>query len=632
MERFLATTKQSIPIVIALSLILPMLVQAESDTEKLFYEDRDEIPIEFRWNIDDIFPSLEAVEGAFAQVEMMIGKMDRYKGQLTDSSNTLASALKAQFDLYHLYYEVLVYSNQFRDTNTRNPEANALYNRVSALGARVNRATAYIEPEISQIPTEELTQFLENKRVAAYGHYIENIVRLKPHIRSSEVEDVLASAELVARAPFEAYNNLTSADIEWPTIIGEDGEEQKVIPGLYYSFVNSQDRRVRREAALALFGTYTKFSNTFASTYHGHVQSDIFYARNRGYNRTIDMVMNENNVPAKVIENLVTTVHDGYFMLHRYAALRKRVLDIDEFHVYDLYVPLVPEADRRITYEEAKQICLDFWLETFGEEYAAVGEKSFNERWIDVYASEGKQGGAYSWGTYNSHPYMLLNWGGTLNDVLTLIHEMGHSIHTYMTNENQPFHYSDYSLFLAEVASVTAEALFMDYLIEKTDDPTEQLFLLNRYLNNITGTFLRQIFYHEFELRAHEMALQGEPSTKESLGEMYGQLWKDYYGPALVLDEEFKAGWARIPHFYRTYYVWFYATSFAAGESIAQRFRDGDETAVDDYLQMLKLGDSVYPMDALKQAGVDLNNPEVIKTVMVRYERTIADMENMLEE
>jgi oligoendopeptidase F len=291
---------------------------------------------------------------------------------------------------------------------------------------------------------------------------------------------------------------------------------------------------------------------------------------------------------------------------------------------------MVPEAKKTYTFDEGWALAMEFWKETFGEEYAAVAERGRAERWIDVYPSAGKQGGAYSWGTYNSVPYLFLNWGGTLEDVSTLVHEMGHSIHSYLANTNQPYHLADYSLFVAEVGSVASESLFFEWLLDRTEDPTLRLALLNQRMNDIVGTFLRQIFFHEFEHAAHVLAEEGQPLTKESLGKVWSDLWLEYYGNGAALDEEFKGGWARIPHFYRTYYVWVYATSFAAGEAIAARVRAGDETAVQDYLATLKLGGSVYPMEALKRAGVDMTDPEVIRAVMDRFRSIQGEMETLL--
>ncbi len=619
--------KRPVPILLAALVLLaaPFAAGAAED-EALFYESRDEIQLKYRWNLSDIFASSASLEEALKAAEAMIPKVEAYRGKLGESAETLASGLQAVSDLFEQLQEVGVYSGQNRDIQTTDPAAIELNNRVQAVYARAAQSVSFIDPEIAQIPDDKIAAYLKNDKVRAFNQTIDDVVRQKPHIRSAEVEEVLASAALMAQAPQDAYSNMVDADIEWPKIKDEKGEDANVTPALYYSFLSNQNRDIRREAALALSTTYGKYGNTFAATYGGHVQRDLFFARNRGFDRALDATLFELNIPPAVVETLVKTVHENYPLIHRYASLRKEILGVDDFRVYDLYVGLVPELEKKISYEEGYAMALDFWKSTFGEEYYTVGKKAYDERWIDVYASKGKRGGAYSWGTYNSHPYLLLNWGGTLEDVFTLVHEMGHSIHTYLTTKNQPFHYSDYSPFVAEVASVASEALFLDYMLERAASDVERLSLLDLYMNNITGTFIRQIFFHEFEAEAHRMAEGGEALTKESLNEVHGNLWKNYYGPDLVLDEEFKADWCRIPHFYRTFYVWSYATSFAAGEAIAQRLRAGEPNAVADYLAMLKLGSSVYPMEALQRAGVDMTDPGVIRTVMKRYEQTLDEM------
>lgn len=618
--------KTTLAIVLLLGAVLPIA----AEEEVLYYESRDDVPLKYQWDITAIFPSVDSFNESYGDLEEILPAMEKFKGRLGESAQTLAGGLEMMNDIMERMGELAVYAGQNRDTDTENAEANDLYNRINGLGARIEQLFAFVEPEISKIPDETLEGYLKEKRVKAYAHYIDDIVRQKEHIRSAEVEEVLASASLLSRAPYEAYSSMVYTDVEWPTITDEEGEEKVVSPALYYSFVSDQNRDIRKSAALALFGKYTEFANTFAATYSGHVQRDIFFARNRGFENSLGAKMFAVNVPIDVIETLKGTVHRNYDKIHKYAELRKEILGVDEFHVYDLYVSMVPEGETKYTYEEGYKLALDFWRKTYGKEYHALCKQAFNDRWIDVCASKGKRGGAYSWGSYNSHPYLLLNWGGTLEDVFTLVHEMGHSIHTYLANKNQPVQYSDYSLFVAEVAAVASEALFMDYMLERAENDDEKLALLNMYIGNITGTFLRQIFFHEFEQNAHEMAEEGAPLTRESLGEMYASLWADYYGPELVLDDEFRAGWSRIPHFYRTYYVWVYATSFAAGEAIAQRVRDHGMSAVDDYIAMLKLGGSVYPLDALKRGGVDMTDPKVIQTVMDRYGETLDKMGALL--
>ncbi len=600
--------------------------------EVLYYDNRNDIPEEFTWNIYDIFPDNEAWEEAFEELEGMIPAMEEFKGKLGRSAEILADALELQWDMYELMYEMDVYVGQMRDANTRDAKANEMYARFNGLKARVSEAASFVEPEIAQIPDGKLKQYRKNKRVLEYDPIIDDIVRSKPHIRSTEVEELLAAGALVQAAPKEAWGAMVYSDIQWPEVRDESGDLTKVSPSLYYSLVSKKDRDARRRAALALFGTFTDYGNTFASTLNGSFQKDVWLARAHGFDTALEAKLFEVNVPEEVIETLISTVHDNTDKIERYVDLRKKALGIGDFHVYDLYVGMIPDVDDAMTYEEATALALDFWRETFGEEYYEVAKQAIEDRWIDVYASGGKRGGAYSWGTYNSHPYILLNWGGTLEDAFTLVHEMGHSMHSYYANKNNPFQTADYPLVLAEVAAVGAEALFIDYMLERETDPGRRLLLLNQRMQNITGTFLRQIFFHEFEQKAHEMAERGEALTQQSLGDLYADLWQQYYGPDLVLDDEFHVGWARVSHYYRTYYVWVYATSYAGGEAIAQRYRNGDKTAVQDYLDFLKLGGRLYPMEALDVAGIDLTDPDTIRGIMDQYEQTLDEMEPLLME
>jgi oligoendopeptidase F len=603
---------------------------AAAEVEQLQWESRDAIPEEYRWNIADILVDEAAFDETVATVEAMLPELAAYQGRLGESAEVLADALDLINKIYRTGEDAIVWASERQHTDTRDPVANATLSEARNLGAKIGEASAFLPPEIAAIPIEKIEVFLTDQRLATYRHVIENITRTAAHIRSTEVEQVLAAASLLQGSPSQSYSDLTDADIVWPTIKGENGEDVTATPSLFYSFLSSRDRRLRRDAALAIFGTYDSFANTFSSTLGGSIQNDVWIARTRNYPSSLEAALDADNVPRIVPDTMVEAVHANLDAIHRYVALRKKVLGIEDYHIYDMYVPIVPESQASYTFDEGWALAMEFWTETFGEEYAAVAARGRSERWIDVYASPGKRGGAYSWGSYNSHPYLFLNWGGTLEDVFTLVHEMGHSIHTYLANSEQPYHLADYSLFVAEVASVASESLFFEWMLDRATTPEERLELLNLRLNSITGTFLRQLFFHEFETAAHAMAEAGEPVTKASLGETWGDLWLTYYGPEVTLDEAYKSGWARIPHFYRTFYVWKYASSFAAGEAIAGRFRSGDTTAVDDYLACLKLGGSVYPMDAIKRAGVDLTDPVVIGTVMVRWNEILDEMEKLL--
>ena len=623
--------KKTFLCVVVVLLVLTGIAAAE-DAEQLQWEDRNDIPEAYRWNIADILVDEAAFDATVTEVEEMLPKLKAYQGRLGESPEVLADALDLFNEIQKAGEDAVVWANQRQHTDTRDQVANSTQAKSRALGGKVGEAASFLAPEIAQIPADTIEAFLENPRLATYRHVIDDIMRTAAHIRSSEVEQVLAASSLLRGSPRLIYSNLTDADIVWPKITGADGDEVTATPSLFYSFLSSDDRRLRRDAALAIFGTYDAHGNTFSSTLGGSIQKDVWLARTRNYSSSLEAALDADNVPRIVPDAMVEAVHANFDAIHRYVALRQEVLGIEDYHIYDMYVPIVPEGKASYTFDEGWAMAMEFWTETFGEEYAAVAERGRKERWIDVYASTGKRGGAYSWGSYNSHPYLFLNWGGKLGDVFTLVHEMGHSIHTYLANAEQPYHLADYSLFVAEIGSVASESLFFEWMLDRADTPKERLTLLNHRLNSMTGTFLRQLFFHEFEAAAHAMAERGEPITKASLGEIWGDLWTTYYGPAVTLDEVYKSGWARIPHFYRTFYVWKYASSFAAGEAIAGRFRSGDSTAVDDYLACLKLGGSVYPMDAIKRAGVDLTDPEVIGTVMVRWNEILTEMEKILTE
>jgi oligoendopeptidase F len=609
--------------------LLPVAMVA---AEQRVYESREEIPLEYRWNLEDILPTTAAFDEAVAKVEAAIPEIQAYAGRLGESPEVLADALALLYEVDPTVEDLYVWAAQWRRQDTRDAEAQKYEARARGLLAKYSEAVAFFNPEIAQIPDDKIAKYRKHPRLVTYDHMIDNIVRTKEHIRSAEVEEVLAGASLLTGSPGQIYGNLHDADLEWPTIQDEGGKQVTATPSLYYQFLSSPDRRVRRDAALAIFGTYSDYGNTFAGTLAASIHKDGWLTSTRGYESTLERALDADAVPPALVETLVATVHDNLDVIHRYIELRKGILGLDSIHIYDLYVNLGPEGGRSYTFDEGWQLAMEFWRETFGEEYAAVAARGFAERWIDVYPSVGKEGGAFSWGTYNSHPYLFLNWGDTLEDVFTLVHEMGHSVHTYLAAANQPYHTYDYSLFIAELGSVASESLFYEWLLERTMDPAERLVLVNQRINNFVGTFLRQIFFHEFEAEAHAMAARGEPLTKDSMGEVWAKLWTTYYGEGSELDEEFRAGWARPDHYYRTFYVWKYASSFAAGEAVAARFRAGDEGAVDDYLETLKLGGSVYPMDALERAGVDMTDPEVIRAVMVRFAETLDELEKLLEE
>ncbi len=602
------------------------------------YETRDEIPEAARWDLSDIFESVAAWEAGLTALEARLPKLTALKGTLGKSSKALAEALAFRFETERELESLYVYAGEWSSTDTRDPAAKALMGRAQGALSKVKQATSFIEPEVVAIPDRKMAGFRKTQELATYDHLLDDMLRTKAHTRSAEVEEVLAGASLLMGAPSAVRSSLYDADITWPEIKGpgkpgrngkwgKRGKPVTATPSLFYQLLSEGDRSFRKDAALAIFGTYERYGNTLASALAGSIHKDIWVAKTRHYDSTLEMALDADSVPRAVVDTLVRVVHDRAAVIHRYTSLRKKILGIDRVHIYDLYVSAAPGAEKTYPFEEGWKLAMAFWRETFGEDYAAVAQRALDERWVDVYPNKGKRGGAYSWGTYDAHPYLFLNYGDTLEDVFTLVHEMGHSIHTHMANAEQPYHLAEYSLFVAELASVASESLFYEWLMARTTDPKEKLSLLSVRLNAIVGTFLRQIFFHEFEAQAHALAERGEPLTKDAFGKIFGDLWLAYYGPDAALDEEYRTGWARVSHYFRRFYVWKYATSFAAGEAIAARFRAGEPSAVQDYLATLKLGGSVYPMDALRRAGVDLTDPKVIETVMTRFEETLDALE-----
>jgi oligoendopeptidase F len=422
---------------------------------------------------------------------------------------------------------------------------------------------------------------------------------------------------------------LNNADMRFPIIKDEEGKEVEVTHGNFVRFMQSKDRNVRKAAFNAMYDTYKKFINTFASTMAGNVKKDIFYVKTRKYNSSLEASLFEDNVSLEVYNNLIETVHSRLDVLHRYVRLKKKLLGLDELHMYDLYVPLIQEYDKKFTYEEAIELVLE-GLKPLGDEYINLLKQGFNSRWVDVYENRGKTSGAYSWGTYGTHPYVLLNYQGKLNDVFTIAHEMGHSLHTYYSNATQPYVYAGYKIFVAEVASTCNEALLMDYLLKNSKDEKERLYLLNHFFEEFRGTVYRQVMFAEFEKLIHEMAERGEPLTAEVLNKKYYELNKLYYGDDIVVDEGISYEWARIPHFYRNFYVYKYATGFSAAIAISQMILNEGEKAVERYKEFLKSGSSDYPLNLLKKAGVDLTTPKPVNDALDVFEKLLDEFEKML--
>lgn len=599
-----------------------------TDTKQL--PERKDIPVEDTWRLEDIFPSDEAWEKEFKELLTELPKGNQYRGKLGESADTLWEALQFQDMITERLGRLYTYSHMRYDQDTGNTFYQGMDDRAKNLYTQAASAFSYIMPEILSIEEEKINQFMEEKKdLHLYKHALEEINLQRPHVLSADQEALLAQASEVMGSPSTTFGMLNNADLRFPHIKDENGEEVELTHGRYSRFLESEDRRVREEAFKAMYKTYGQYRNTFASTLAGTVKKDNFYAKVRHYDSARHAALSNNNIPESVYDNLISAVHNNLHLLQRYVKLRKKLLGVDELHMYDLYTPLVKDVKMEIPYQEAKEYVLN-GLKPLGEEYIQVLKEGFENRWVDVHENRGKRSGAYSSGAYGTNPYILLNWQDNINNLFTLAHEFGHSVHSYYTRKNQPYPYGDYSIFVAEVASTTNEALLNDYLLKTIDDEKKKIYLLNHYLEGFRGTVFRQTMFAEFEHLIHKMAQNGEALTAESFTTLYYDLNKKYFGDDLVIDEEIGLEWSRIPHFYYNYYVYQYATGFSAAAALSKQILDEGQPAVERYLEFLKAGSSDYPIEVLKKAGVDMTSPEPIEEACKVFEEKLNEMEALL--
>ncbi|MGG3888327.1 oligoendopeptidase F [Metabacillus fastidiosus] len=591
---------------------------------------RNEIDPKDTWRLEDIFPTDEAWEKEFNQIKETLPQIGEYKGKLGESADVLYDALTYQNSVMERLGKLYTYAHMRYDQDTTNSFYQGLNDRATTLYTQASSISSYIVPEILAIEEEKLKSFLnEKKELKLYEHSLNEINRERPHVLSAEQEALLAEASEVLGSSSNTFGMLNNADLTFPAIKDENGNEVEITHGRYIRFLESEDRRVREDAFKAVYKTYGDFKNTFASTLSGAVKKDNFRARIRNYESARHSALSSNNIPEEVYDNLVSTINEHLDLLQRYVKLRKKVLNLDEVHMYDLYTPLVKDTKMEVTYEEAKDYLLK-GLEPLGEDYVSVLKEGFENRWVDVHENKGKRSGAYSSGTYGTNPYILMNWQNNVNDLFTLAHEFGHSMHSYYTRKTQPYPYGDYSIFVAEVASTCNEALLNDYLLKTIDDEKKRLYLLNHFLEGFRGTVFRQTMFAEFEHLIHKKAQDGEPLTPELLTKTYYDLNKKYFGDDIVVDEEIGLEWARIPHFYYNYYVYQYATGYSAATALSKQILEEGEPAVERYLNYLKAGSSDYPIEVLKKAGVDMTSKEPIEEALKVFEEKLNEMEELL--
>ena len=591
---------------------------------------RDQVNLQDTWDLSAMYENKEAWQADIKFIEDKLVEISNYEGKVCDSADNLLAVL----DIYALVMEKLEmafnYAERLFDQDQGNTENQAMSQKMFGLYAKVNGAVAFISPEILACPSDKLEDFFaENTKLDLYRIFVKEIVRLKDHTLSTEMEKMVALTQEMGNTPSEVYSAFKNVDLTFPSIKDENGDEVVITDGRFVPFLMSSDRRVRKDTFEAYYSEYAKYLNTMAAIYNGEVKQHIFNSRVRKYTSNLEAAVDENNVSPQVYDNLVKTVNANLDKLHAYVSLRKKCLGYDELHMYDIYTSMIADVAKPVKYEEAqKTICQA--LAVLGDDYVALLKEGFSNRWIDVYENKGKRGGAYSATAYGAHPFMLLNYTDTFDDMFTTAHEMGHSMHSYFSNEAQPYIYSGYKIFVAEVASTCNEILLLEYLLKNCTDKKEKAYLLNHYLDSFKGTVFRQTQFAEFEKITNEMVEAGENLNADNLCKLYKEINERYYGPDMISDDEIAYEWARIPHFYYNFYVYQYATSFCAAVAIADMILKEGAPAVERYKKFLSSGCTDAPVELLKIAGVDLTTPAPIEAALAKMGEIIKELEALV--
>ena len=591
---------------------------------------RQEIEQKYKWDLESVYADETSWEKDFAKTKELAEKIKEFSGRLGDGAGVLLECLKLRDELMVLAGKVIVYANLRRDEDTANAKHQAMADRSGMLGVQVQTAVSFIEPELLGLEEGAVEKYLKaQKGLEEYRHYLDNVLRRKPHTLSPREEQLLSMAGELDAAPYNIFSMLNNADLRFPEICDEDGEKVELSHGRFIKFMQSKDRRVRREAYEAMYTTYGQIKNTLAASLNGKIKGGMFFAKARNFATAREAALFEDNVPVKVYDNVIGTINANLEPLHNYVRLKKRVLGLEQIVMHDIYAPLVAEVKLEVPFEAGKDMVLTA-LAPLGREYVADAGKAFSEGWVDVYENQGKRSGAYSWGSYATKPFMLLNYDDTLNSVSTLAHELGHSMHSYYSRTNQPPAKASYPIFLAEVASTLNEALLNDYLLKVTTDKQKRLFIINEYLETIRGTVYRQTLFAEFEKEIYARTEAGRPLTNEDFSALWLELNKKYYGPEMEIDDLIGLEWARIPHFYYNFYVYKYVTGFAAATCLAENVLAGDEEAIGRYLEFLKSGGTDYPLNTLQKAGVDMTEPQPLVTTLGVFAKLLAELEELL--
>ena len=589
---------------------------------------RDEVNEKYKWKLSDIFASDEAWEECFFITEERLPRLSEYAEKLADEDklfDCLALVKSLSHDISRLY----AYARMHLDENAKNDEYQAKTNRVEMLAVRYDSLSSFIQPELSEMSVERLKELASSKRFEGYDVYFNEIIRSKNIVLSKAEEKLLSEVGIFADTNHQVYNMFDSADIQFKPVTDDKGEQVEMSHGVYGLLMQNPDQRVRKDAFESNFLAYKNFINTLGANYAGNVKKDWFYAKVRGFKSSLDYAMYRENVPSTCYEKLLDAVGKGAKSLHRYIALRKRALGLKTLNMYDLYLPLVPEQDLALSYDDAVKVVKDA-LKVMGDEYSEVLNGAFENGWVDVYESKGKRSGAYSWGVYGVHPFVLLNYQPTVHDVFTIAHELGHSMHSYYSNQAQPEQKADYEIFVAEIASTVNEVLLLKHLL-KTATGAFRQFLLAYYLDTFRTTLFRQTMFGEFEVFAHEKVEKGEPLTPEDMSNYYYELNKKYYGRAVEHNELIRYEWARIPHFYSSFYVYKYATGLTTAVTIANNILTKGSAYFEKYKKFLSAGGSLPPLDIIRLADVDLETDAPYETAMAEFEATLNELEKTFE-
>ena len=595
---------------------------------------REEADARYKWAIEDLYKDDEDWKRDYELLKSRIPELTKFRGRLGESAEVLLSMQKLSDELNQLLEKIYVYANQRLHENTDNSTYQNMASQAQGLLVELSESLSFVEPELMELPDGIIETFLdENEELLVYRQYFENIIRQKKHVLPTEQEQLLAAMGEVTESPKDIFSMFNNADIRFPEIAGEDGHPVQVTHGRYMSLMQSRNRQVRKDAFEAMYGVYGDWRNTLAAMYRANVKQEAFLAKAHKYTSDLKAALDGSHIPVKVYEQLIEAVHESMPLMYRYMKLRKKLLGVEELHMYDLYVPVIEQDHSEIPFEQAKKTVLE-GLAPMGEEYLHLLREGFDHGWIDVYENQGKRTGAYSWGAYGTHPYVLLNYQGTLHDVFTLAHEMGHALHSWYSDEHQPYIYAGYRIFVAEVASTCNEALLIHYLMEqskKAGDRKKTMYLMNYFLEQFRTTLFRQTMFAEFEKITHGLQEQGETLTADRLCEIYYDLNKLYFGEEICVDQEIAMEWARIPHFYTPFYVYQYATGFSAAIALSKQILEQGAPAVEQYKKFLKGGSSMYPLELLKMAGVDMEQKAPVQDALAVFAQYLDEMERLAD-